>query len=232
MSKNRNKDRREERRDQPAPPIVGRIIAATSSDGFEALLESPEPTAGRVAVPVLFIALLGLLIYAADAHMNNRGGEFDPRVYYPFANLAAVVDAHPRDPIEERRRAGRNIYNTIGCVGCHQATGLGQAGTFPPLAGSEWVLAPNPSRVIRIVLNGLQGPVQVAGNEYNNNAMVPWKDILDDQKIADVLTYIRADWGNKAPPVTPAQVKKVREKAQNRDTQWTADELKAVAEQE
>jgi mono/diheme cytochrome c family protein len=231
MSKGRNKHRNEQRPPQ-AGPVGARVIPATSPAGFEALREGPEPVAGKVAVPVLFIALLGLLIYVADTNMIHRGGGFDPQVYYPFQSIEAVTLAHPADPIEQRRRVGRGIYTAIGCVGCHQATGLGQAGTFPPLAGSEWVVAQNPNRLIRIVLNGLQGPIQVAGNEFNNNAMVPWKDILDDQKVADVLTYIRSEWGNKAPPVTPEQVKKVRAKAQERDTQWTADELKAVPEQE
>ena len=230
MRKNRQKDLEEERSSQREMPVVGGVIPATSAAGLAALRDGAEPTAGRIAVPIVLIVLLGLVIYVADAHMINRGGEFHPYVYYPFPDIEAVKIAHPQDPITEQRRRGRVVYTSFGCAGCHQATGLGQAGTFPPLAGSEWVVARNPNRLIRIVLNGLQGPVQVAGNDYNSNAMVPWKEILNDQRIADLLTYIRSEWGNKAPPVTPDQVKQVREQTVDRETQWTADELKVVPE--
>jgi mono/diheme cytochrome c family protein len=230
MRKNRHKGMKEERSFQREMPVAGRVIPATSAAGLAALRDGPEPTAGRIAVPLILIVLLGLVIYVADAHMINRGGEFHPYVYYPFPDIEAVTLAHPQDPIEQRRRRGRVVYTTIGCVGCHQATGLGQAGTFPPLAGSEWVVARNPNRLIRIALNGLQGPVQVAGNDFNSNAMVPWKETLNDEKIADLLTYIRLEWGNKAPPVTPDQVRQVRAQTLDRETQWTADELRVVSE--
>jgi len=109
------------------------ISPATSAGLLAALRDGPEPTAGRVAVPILLIVLLGLVIYVADAHMINRGGEFHPYVYYPFPDIEAVTLAHPQDPIEQRRRRGRVVYTTIGCAGCHQATGLGQASI--PAAG-------------------------------------------------------------------------------------------------
>jgi len=70
----------------------------------------------------------------------------------------------------------------------------------------------------------------VAGNDFNSNAMVPWKETLNDEKIADLLTYIRLEWGNKAPPVMSDQVKQVRAQTVDRETQWTADELKVVPE--
>src|SRR5258708_1611389 len=120
MRKNRHKGVKEERSPQREMPVAGRVIPATSAAGLAALRDGPEPTAGRVAVPILLIVLLGLLIYAADAHMINRGGEFHPQVYYPFQSIEAVTLAHPADPIEQRRRVGRGIYTAIGCVGCHQ----------------------------------------------------------------------------------------------------------------
>src|SRR5258707_1802596 len=110
MSKDRNKHRKEERSPQGGMPVGSRVIPATSPAGFEALREGPEPTAGRVAVPVLLIALLGLLIYVADTNMINRGGEFHPQVYYPFQSIEAVTIPPPPDPIHERQRVGRGIY--------------------------------------------------------------------------------------------------------------------------
>jgi mono/diheme cytochrome c family protein len=223
MSKNRNKHRHNPQPAQGGAPVPGRVFAATSPAGFAALREGPEPTAGNATVPVLMIALLGLLVYLADVNLNNRGGEFDPKVYYPFPNIAAVGDAHPRSPDDEYLRKGRIVYGNV-CLPCHQVTGLGQAGVFPPLAGSEWVLAEGPNRMIRIVLHGLSGPIQVGGAQFNN-AMPPWKDALKDEDIGAVLSFVRNSFGNKASIVRPDEVKKIRAQEKDRDVPETADEL-------
>jgi mono/diheme cytochrome c family protein len=95
---------------------------------------------------------------------------------------------------------------------------------FPPLAGAEWVLEKDPSRLIRIVLDGIQGPIQVKGQAYNN-AMPPWRPTLNDEEIAQVLTYVRQSWGNDASGVKPAEVAKVRKDTASRTAPWTAAEL-------
>ncbi|HMC28935.1 MAG TPA: c-type cytochrome, partial [Verrucomicrobiae bacterium] len=110
-------------------PLVG-----ASPSGEALLREGPEPTVDLAPLPVLFIALSALLVYAAARNMNNRGGEFDPRVYYPYANLTAVGDAHPKNPADRLRLLGKQTFNTVGCVSCHQASGQGVPGQFPPLA--------------------------------------------------------------------------------------------------
>ena len=227
MSQKRNKQRQENR---GAAPVPGRVMAATSPATFGALREGPEPTAGNAAVPVLMIALLGLLVYLADVHLNNRGGEFNLKVYYPFPNVAAVADAHPKNADEAYIAKGRIVYGNV-CLPCHQATGLGQAGVFPPLAGSEWVLGEGPNRIIRIVLNGVAGPIDVKGTPFNN-AMPPWKDFLKDEDVGAVLSFIRSQWGNKGAVVKPEEVKKIRAKENDRDTPWSADELKKLPEKE
>ena len=61
-----------------------------------------------------------------------------------------------------------------------------------------------------IVLKGLQGPVKVKGQEFGSAVMQPWDKTLTDQKIADVMTYERSDWGNKASPVTAEQIAALR----------------------
>jgi len=226
MSKNRNRQRQENRPAQAAPGS-SRLVVTGSPASVAALREGPEPVAGNAAVPVLFIALLGLLVYVADIHLNNRGGEFDPQVYYPFHNLAAVADAHPRSADEDYLRKGKIVYGNV-CLPCHQATGLGQAGVFPPLAGSEWVLAEGPNRMIRIVLHGLSGPIQVSGAQFNN-AMPPWKDVLKDEDIGAVISYVRNSFGNKASVIKPEEVKKIRAQEKDRDTPMSADELQKVA---
>jgi putative membrane-bound dehydrogenase-like protein len=123
------------------------------------------------------------------------------------------------DPAVHER--GLAVYG-MTCVACHGPDGKGVPGAFPPLDASEWVTG-DPSVPIRIVLGGLQGPIKVAGQDFNN-IMPPHVD-LDDQKISDVLTYVRQSWSNDAEAVTPAQVKALREQHKDRKTPWTAKEL-------
>lgn len=93
------------------------------------------------------------------------------------------------------------------CLPCHQATGLGLEGAFPPLAGSEWVNGPV-ENLIRIQLRGLEGPIEVAGKSYSS--MMPANSAMSDDQIAEVLTYVRSAWGNKGSAVTPDMVKALR----------------------
>jgi len=93
---------------------------------------------------------------------------------------------------------GRVVY-AANCVACHQGTGLGISGAFPPLAGAEWVLT-DPQIPAQILLHGMQGPIEVAGNTYSG--VMPVMSHLSDDELAAVLSYIRSDWGNSATPVT------------------------------
>ena len=112
------------------------------------------------------------------------------------------------------------------CAVCHQASGLGMPGAYPPLAGSEW-LNGNPEVPIRIVLHGLQGPITVKNASFNN-AMTPFADQLSDDEIAAVISYERSSWGNSSSKVTAEQVKAVREATKTQTTPWKPDDLKGL----
>jgi mono/diheme cytochrome c family protein len=118
-------------------------------------------------------------------------------------------------------RRGAQIFSST-CAACHQAQGEGTP-TYPPLAGSEWVNGAE-SRLIRIVMHGLTGDVEVQGQVYNG-AMPAWGATLSDAEIAAVLTYIRASFGNQSLPVTTATVAQTREANSGRKTPWTIPEL-------
>jgi mono/diheme cytochrome c family protein len=120
---------------------------------------------------------------------------------------------------------GKQVYSTT-CAACHQATGLGVEGTYPPLAGSE-IVEGDDGKIARIVLHGLTGPVEVAGETYSG-AMPPWGGVLKDPEIAAVITYIRSAWGNHAAPVTAAKVASIRASNAARKTPWTAPELAQI----
>jgi mono/diheme cytochrome c family protein len=98
---------------------------------------------------------------------------------------------------------------TARCVACHQTTGLGLPGAFPPLAGSEWVLG-SEATLAAIVLHGVSGAMQVKGTGYSG-AMPAFKEQLQDAEIAAVLSHVRRQWGNAAPAVSSAAVAAVRQ---------------------
>lgn len=103
-------------------------------------------------------------------------------------------------------KVGQKSYYTY-CSVCHQENGKGAGTRFPPLAGSDWVTGEK-DKLIKVVLNGLEGPVEVNGELYNS--IMPQHSFLKDQAIADVLTYIRSNFGNEASPVDVIEVKKIR----------------------
>lgn len=100
---------------------------------------------------------------------------------------------------------GKQVYAKL-CIACHQATGLGIPGAFPPLAKSDY-LNKDANRAIKGVVKGLNGPIVVNGVKYNG-AMPP--AALSDQEIADALTYVYNSWGNNKTKVTVAMVKAQR----------------------
>ncbi len=102
--------------------------------------------------------------------------------------------------------SGQKLY-ADNCLSCHQADGLGVQNMNPPIVKTEYILG-DKVRLIKIVLNGFSESVEINGNTYSNN--MPAHDYMTDQQIADVLTYARNSFGNKAPYVTAAQVKAVR----------------------
>jgi mono/diheme cytochrome c family protein len=103
---------------------------------------------------------------------------------------------------------GQKIYEQT-CLPCHQADAGGVPGMTPPLQKSSYVQGPA-KKVIGIVLNGLNDGVDIDGETYSN-PMPPFSAALKDQEIADVLTYVRSHFGNKAEPITVTQVSQVRQ---------------------
>lgn len=132
--------------------------------------------------------------------------------------------------LTERERAsferGRGVFTTI-CAGCHQLSGEGLASMAPPLRGSDWVLG-DPERTARIVLGGLNGPIEVRGTTWSMDMPAV---VASDEDIAGVLTYLRREWGHGADPVDVEFVRRVRAKTAARKQPWTAAELEALSGQ-
>jgi len=151
--------------------------------------------------------------------MHSYFTSFAPRAALAAFALVIAGRAGAQQP------DGKTVFSTT-CAACHQATGQGVDGTFPPLAGSEWVTGDD-AKLVRIVLQGLTGPVEVAGETFNS-AMPAWGAVLNDADIAAVTTYIRGAWGNKATPITTARITSLRAATKARTTPWTAAELAQI----
>jgi mono/diheme cytochrome c family protein len=121
--------------------------------------------------------------------------------------------------------AGQTVYLTI-CAACHQPTGLGIPPVFPPLAKSEYVNG-SAERFAAMILKGNNPPFTVNGTVYAVSPMPAQEAALDDGKIASVITYVRSNFGNNSPAVTPDVVAAARKKFADRKTSWTEAELKA-----
>lgn len=188
-----------------------------------------EPTveSGSIYLPMWIIGLLGFLLFWAFGYVDTRGGDYHQQVYEPYVSTNQLASFIPKDETAAAFARGKLAYATY-CVNCHQANGAGAVGIAPPLAGSEWVLADGPNRLIRIPYLGLTGPITVKGVEYNMAMLaIAAGGGMTEQQVADVLTYIRMDWGHKVakPLVTPEQVIQVRAELKDQTDPITAEDL-------
>jgi mono/diheme cytochrome c family protein len=124
-----------------------------------------------------------------------------------------TAQAHIRTPHEQNDvlgrevlEAGAKLYETY-CVACHQRDGRGDGSRFPSLVSTRWVSG-NPNRLITLVLNGLQGEIEVEGKKFNG--VMPAHAFLTDDQVSQLLTYLRQNFGNHAAAIRPADVAEAR----------------------
>jgi mono/diheme cytochrome c family protein len=125
-------------------------------------------------------------------------------------DLLKAQDNHcvvKKSPYRLSMDSGKKVY-TLQCLACHQADGLGAAPMNPPLTGKQ-VLG-DKKKLITIIIKGLNTHEEIDGVKYQN--VMPPRPEMKDQEIADVLTYIRNSFGNKAPSVKASEVKSTRSK--------------------
>lgn len=120
----------------------------------------------------------------------------------------AVSSTAAEATTKESLMAGKKVYDTY-CLPCHMANGLGAPGMNPPLAGTDYVLG-DKERLIKVILNGLNEPIEINGEIYQN--VMASHAFLSDQQIADVLTFVRQSFGNNASEITVSEVQSVRAK--------------------
>ncbi|WP_041343860.1 DUF7133 domain-containing protein [Runella slithyformis] len=142
------------------------------------------------------------------------------------AQAANVQQSLLNEEQQQQFALGRQHYLTT-CAGCHGSDGAGLSRFGPPLIESSWVLG-DEKRLALIVLHGMEGPVEVAGKQYDVPdilPVMPSHSTMDDGAITAILMYIRNEWGNNAGPVSKGLVGKTRHTSQGRVVPWTAQEL-------
>ncbi|MEX1048561.1 MAG: PVC-type heme-binding CxxCH protein [Akkermansiaceae bacterium] len=184
-----------------------------------ALLESPEPHA-RIAA-----ATVKQFWGPADptkGKIPNQLVDVEVKI-----NIKAPGHLQGKDA-QAYVRGGEVFHREAHCATCHQSNGKGLDPAFPPLVGTPWVTG-SEERLTKIVLHGIHGVLEVNGKVYDPEKGVPpmtaFGSILKDDEIADVLTYVRNSWGNKAAPVSTDSVKKIREATKDRSIFWKPEEL-------
>ncbi|MES2399716.1 MAG: cytochrome c [Pseudomonadota bacterium] len=152
--------------------------------------ERNRPIPMTVAIITLAVVAFGVtyILFSepfGQADLGDRRSLVDLRT--PAANSAgAAVD-------------GKRVF-TANCIACHQTTGKGVPGVFPPLDGSEWVQG-DERTLVNILLHGVSGKLTVMGNVFNG--AMPSFQQLSDPELAAVATYVRGEWSNKATPIKP-----------------------------
>jgi mono/diheme cytochrome c family protein len=190
-----------------------------------AIPEPPEPKAERSAAPVWLFVLLLLLLYWGFVFFDQRSAWCEPLVYAPYHSLADLDRYQPSEgPLAAMLQLGKQKYEQV-CALCHNVAGTGNPNVgAPPFVGSEWVLG-SPNRLLRIPLYGLQGPITVKGQPYSFASMPAMGVTMSEEELAAVLSYMRQSWGNKAEPITAAQVKAVKAEVGAHGQPFTAEEV-------
>jgi len=176
--------------------------------------EHPDPHEQFNPVPRVIVGLtLGLVAWAIVYIFIDRPDS--PAAAGDRRSAQAVVQ--PESNAGQAAVDGRQLF-VAKCQACHQASGQGLPGVFPPLAGSAWVKSA-PDVPIQILLHGLNGPIDVAGAGYNGS-MPAFGEQMSDAELAAVLSFVRGEWGNAAPAVDASMVEAARKATAGRDAPW------------
>jgi len=186
--------------------------------------EKHEPTKGFLIAPLIFVFVFGCLIFVCSIQLAHSTNSF--QLHPPQEVVELTEEEKEAVRLERKMQSGKKTF-ALRCASCHQPNGLGIANQYPPLAGSEWVTA-NPELITKIILKGLKGEIVVKGEKYGTSAAVNMVAVdINDREIANVSTYVRNAWGNKASELTEEEVSKIRNSIADMQEQWTGEQLQS-----
>jgi mono/diheme cytochrome c family protein len=181
-----------------------------------------EPTKGFLQAPLIFVFVFGCLIFVCSIQLAHTTNDF--QLHPP----KEIVELTPEEKValrlERKISSGEKVF-AVRCASCHQANGLGIAGQYPPLDGSNWVTS-DPGIISNIILKGLKGEIVVKGETYGTSAAVNMAAVaISDREIANVVTYVRQAWGNNAEEIFEDEVASIRSESAEQQDQWTGDQI-------
>ena len=179
--------------------------------------ENPDPTEKNRPVPTGLLAIVAAMVAFGVSYIVINQGNDAPEL--GDNRTLATLEGKPAGA--GGAADGAQVY-AANCVACHQATGAGLPGVFPPLAASEWVVAADKVPV-NILLHGITGKLTVKDVAYSGQ-MPAFKEKLNDDEIAAVLNYVRSNFGNSAGKISADIVKAEREAGKDRKDPWNGDE--------
>jgi len=181
-----------------------------------------EPTKGFLQAPLIFVFVFGCLIFVCSIQLAHTTNDF--QLHPPKEVVELTPEEKEALRLERKVGSGEKIF-AARCASCHQANGLGIAGQYPPLAGSEWVTS-DPGIITNIIIKGLKGEIVVKGETYGTSAAVNMAAVpINDREIANVVTYVRQAWGNNAEEIFEDEVAAIRADSTVQQDQWTGEQI-------
>tara|TARA_R110002096_G_scaffold119495_14_gene258993 strand:- start:1564 stop:2349 length:786 start_codon:yes stop_codon:yes gene_type:complete len=199
--------------------------------------ENPLMPGGEGSAGIVVLVVSALILIFGGGHLFSNSNGFSSDIYISSYYTPESRPSLGGDDgggadvpwIDSWTKDGKKVYGN--CIACHQASGLGLPGAFPPLVGSEWVDG-GTQRLGAILLHGISGPFNVSGQTYNQ-LMPAWVN-LSDEKLAQVSTYVRREFGSLPEGddgvVTTVMIKAAREEYSGQAVPWTEAELLAIPE--
>jgi len=179
--------------------------------------ENPDPTEKNRPVPKGLLAIVAAMVAFGVSYIVINQGNDAPEL----GDNRTLTTLEGKPAGAGGAADGAQVY-AANCVACHQATGAGLPGVFPPLAASEWVTAADKVPV-NILLHGITGKLTVKDVAYSGQ-MPAFKEKLNDDEIAAVLNYVRSNFGNSAGKISADIVKAERDAGKDRKDPWNGDE--------
>jgi mono/diheme cytochrome c family protein len=198
--------------------------------------EQGQPQVKQSPISLWMLPVLGAVFMSAGTFFGgNIGstwsaamlGSYDDKLTPPEdaggGAAAPMSDEELRSP-ENWLAAGKAVYGN-NCASCHQPTGLGAPGQYPPLKGAEFVIN-GERRLTAILLHGISGKLTVDGKDYNGQ-MQPLGYAMTDKQLGQLLSYVRNEWGNKGSLLYDDQIKALRKELGSRPA-YNETELRAI----
>jgi len=184
----------------------------------EDMRETADPYEANRRGPRWFYAFTMVALLIGTFYLGRHMGKLDATAHIGFLERSV-----PSQGTAKQSAPGSDIFQQR-CSTCHQADGKGIPGAFPPLVQSAYVLG-DKERLLKIILHGLTGPLEVEGKSFNG-MMPAWGTLMSDAEIAAVASYIREGLGeNNAGKVSEEEVRTLRKRFEHRDKPWTVNEL-------